>query len=524
MKLKRIAGLWRGKFLYLLAAGVVVLSGVSLAFALFGRKGGDDEYFTETLKRGPMRTVVDATGTVQAVVTVQVGSQVSGQIEALYADYNSVVKRGQLLAKIDPRNFEATVEDSKANLAAAEAHVQSLKAALNTQQANLEGAKASLVAAQVARDNDKMILQRYIDLDRSGLVAQNDYDTVKATADSSQAKYQQAVAAVQQQQAQINAAKAELEQAEAQVLQAKADLNRAEINLAYTNIFSPVDGVVVSRNVDVGQTVAASLQAPLLFLIANDLTKMQVNASVDEADIGHLSTDTDVQFTVDAYPNKRFSGRIAEIRLNPQTIQNVVTYSVIINVDNPDYELRPGMTANLTFAVASRAEALKLPNAALRYLPSGVTQEQVAAMLGSLPPTVKEDGQEQTGVRPQGISGGKTNAPAHKRKGNAPVAADMPEAPGQMWNPEDKIQFAAPQRQSVRPAVIWVLNDSDKPVPERVLLGITDGTYTEVVSSNLKEGDRVIIADALHGTGSPATGNGMRFPLGFGPPRPAKKG
>ncbi len=517
----------RKKQLVFMAGFLGIGAGLALAYTYLEHKTPDNQYFTELVERGPIHTVVNATGNVQAVVTVQVGSQVSGQIEALYADYNSVVKRGQLLAKIDPRNFQAQVEDSKANLAAAEAHLHQAEADLAMQNANLVSAKANLEAARVARDNDALILKRYTEMIPSGIVAQNDFDTTKANADSSRAKYNQAAAAVEQVQAQINSQQAQVQQAKAQVLQAKADLNKAVISLEYTNIYSPVDGVVVSRSVDVGQTVAASLQAPLLFVIANDLTKMQVNASVDEADIGHISDKSDVRFTVDAYPNETFSGRIAEIRLNPQTIQNVVTYSVIINVDNKDLKLKPGMTANITITVAQRDNALKIPNAALRYLPAGMTRQKEIALASNTPtesgsPQAYAPGTE-TASRPA-FAQSKIGTQQSRRMSAAPapehlITAALPAlAPGQMWEASQKIKFPAPPSNSVRPAIVWTLNREGKPEPAQIRLGITDGAYTEVVSGPLKDGTRVIVADDAQESTS-TNGPGMRSPFGFGPAR-----
>src|SRR5439155_3520037 len=271
-----------------------------------------------------------------------------------------MVKRGQLLAKLDPRNFQAQVENARANVAAAEARVRSAEAELKTQAANLQSAKANLEAARVARDNTATLFQRAAELSKSGVVSQNDFDNAKANAESAQAKYEQAQAAVAQVEAQSNASAAQLEQVEAQLEQAQADLNRSLLNLEYCSIYSPVDGVVISRNVDVGQTIAASMQAPTLFTIANDLTRMQVNANVDEADIGNISDQADVRFTVDAFPNEFFHGRIAEIRLNPQTVQNVVTYSVSIGIENPELKLKPGMMAYITITVDQRDNVLKV--------------------------------------------------------------------------------------------------------------------------------------------------------------------
>ena len=333
---------------------LLIIVVVVLVVSVKNQKPSGSEYFTTNVETGPLRNVVNATGVVQTVVTVQVGSQVSGQVQELYADYNSVVKRGQLLARLDPRNFQAQAENSRANVAAAQARVRSADAEVKTQVANLQSAKANLEAARVARDNTATLFSRANELSRNGVLSKNDYDNAKANADSAQAKYEQAQAAIAQVEAQSNATAAQAEQARAQLQQAQADLNRAQLNLDYCNIYSPVDGVVISRNIDVGQTIAASLQSPTLFTIANDLSRMQVNASVDEADIGNISDQANVTFTVDAYPNDVFRGRIAEIRLSPQTVQNVVTYSVILSIDNSELKLKPGMTANIAITVDQR--------------------------------------------------------------------------------------------------------------------------------------------------------------------------
>jgi HlyD family secretion protein len=523
------------------AAALVLLAAGGISAIFVRRTASANEYFTETISRGPIRNVVNATGTLQAVLTVQVGAQVSGQIQTLYADFNSVVKHGQLLAKIDPRNYEAQVAQAKANLAAAEANVSTAEANMNNQIASLESTKANMEAAKVARDNAQVIFQRYAELLKSGVVSQNDYDNAKATADGNAAKYEQAVAQVKQGEAQINSSKAQVAQAKAQVEQSKAALNQAQVNLDYTTIYSPVDGVVVSRSVDVGQSVAASLQTPLLFTIAYDLSRMQVNASVDEADIGNVSNTVDVQFTVDAYRNDIFKGKITEIRLNPQTVQNVVTYSVIINVDNEQLKLKPGMTANIVMTIARRTGVLKLPNASLRYLPPGVTRDQVAEMIKSSPvqPAAASnqppDGAEPNAPAPETAPGagdgkpspggeqrgnrqnfGRSNAGQAGRPGavggrpaeNGDGGFQTPMAPGQLWNPAEKIQFPQINRRGARPAVVWVLGPDKKPEPKQVVLGITDGSSTEVVSGDLKEGDKIIVAD----TSQAATAQGAAGP------------
>src|SRR3989454_1011479 len=412
----------------LLALGLVMVA-VILTFAARHQKAAAAGYFTASVETGPLRNVVNATGVVQTVVTVQVGSQVSGQVEELYADYNSVVKRGQLLAKLDQRNFEAQMENARANVAAVQARVRSAEADLKTQAANLLSAKANLEAARVARDNTATLLQRSAELSTKGVVSKNDYDNSKANADSAQAKFEQGQAAVAQVEAQGNASTAQVEQGKAQLQQAQADLSRAQLNLDYCNIYSPVDGVVISRNVDVGQTIAASLQSPTLFTIANDLGQMQVNANVDEADIGNISDQADVRFTVDAYPNDVFRGRISEIRLNPQTVQNVVTYSVIIGIENPELKLKPGMTANITVTVDQRDNVLKVANAALRYTPPGTQREQLRGQRGAFA------AQSEAPPKPQ---------TAQKSAKDEPSPVHL--APGQKWDPADKIKMVPAKR------------------------------------------------------------------------------
>jgi HlyD family secretion protein len=497
--------------------GALLLIALGITFAVVEIFGSEKsvEYITKPVEKGSLVKVVNATGTVQPVVTVQVGTQVSGQIQALYADYNSVVKRGQLLAKIDPRNIQAQVADAQANLAASQAREQAARADLGTTQANLVSAQANLNAARVTRDNDALNYQRYQDMLKSGVIAQTDYYNVKTTSESSDAKYQQAEAAVEQARAQITAQQAQLNQAIAQVQQAKADLDAKRINLEYTNIFSPVDGVVISRNVDVGQTVAAGLQAPLLFVIANDLTHMQVNASVDEADIGLIMPSVGVQFTVDAFPNRTFTGKIQEIRLDPQTVQNVVTYSTIIAVDNKDLYLKPGMTANITMTVDKRENALMIPNSALRYKPqeaSGfnntnethvreATPEANTASLkrpesrssenAVLHQTAAETGHESTVPGASAASNKKHIAVRVKSAGTS----TSDQAPGQLWNPALKLQFPTVPAPLPKSANVWTLGSHNMPIECPVKLGITDGINTEILAGNLHVGEPIIVAD-----------------------------
>jgi HlyD family secretion protein len=460
------------------------------AFSLWlrSRSAAAVENFTAPAEMGSIRTVVNATGVLQTVVTVQVGSQISGQTQELYADFNSMVKRGQLLAKIDPRDFEAQLKNATAAVAGARAHVGGAQAELVAAEANQRSATANLGAALVARYNTATLFRRAMDLSDKGIASTNDYDEAKANADSEQARYEQAQAGVDQSIAQKQAAAAQVDAAKAQLGQAQADLERAKVNLEYTNIYSPVDGVVISRSIDVGQTIAASLQSPTLFTIANDLRKMKVNASIDEADIGNISDQADARFSVDAYPNETFRGQIEEIRLNPTTVQNVVTYSVILSFDNSDLKLKPGMTANVTVTVDRRDKVLKIPNAALRYTPAGVQKEPAKTSIERLLLDDTEDNRD-----PQ-IS-------ALKR----PEQRTIDLAPGQKWDPAAKLRPVPAQRRVLRAGRVWVLGAEGKPEPANLVLGITDGISTEVVSGRLKAGDVVIVGD----TSTAATTSGQ---------------
>ena len=450
------------------------------AFRVFRgqRTTTENDYFTAPATQGALKKVVSATGVVQTVLTVQVGSQVSGQLEELYADFNSVVKHGQLLAKLDTRNLDAAVANSRASVAAAQARLKSAEAETKTHAANLQSSRANLAGARVTRDNAELQFKRATELSERGVASKNDYDTAKTNYDTAVARYDQAEASLDQVQAQAASTEAQIEQAKAGLQQSTADLSRAEINLSYATIYSPVDGVVVSRNVDVGQTIAATMQAPVLFTIATDLRRMQVNASVDEADIGSISENADVTFTVDAYPNDVFHGKIAEIRLSPQTVQNVVTYSVILAVNNPDMKLKPGMTANISVTVDEKQSVLKVPNAALRYTPPNVDN------VSELVEPKGRGGPSGRGARPEARPIRETDR------------TSLPLAPGQKWDPEGKIRFAASQQGGTRPGIVWVLDSARKPQPRALMLGITDGISSEIVSGELRAGDMVVIGDS----------------------------
>jgi HlyD family secretion protein len=411
-----------GKRLWV-AVGVVAVGGLTVGYR-YRDAGGNDRIRFETAKvdRGRITSKVTASGSLSAIVTVQVGSQVSGRLQQIFVDYNSPVKRSQLIARLDPSLFEAAYQQARANDVAAKGNL----------------AKARAQAADAERQ-----YQRAKALSEEKLVDQADLDTAMANAD---------------------AARAQVQASQGALAQAEAALHQAGINLAYTRIYSPTDGVVISRNVDVGQTVAASLQAPTLFVIAGDLRKMQVDTSVAEADIGRLYDGMPATFTVDAYPGQTFRGKVRQIRNAPQTVQNVVTYDAVIDIDNPELKLKPGMTANVTFVAAERSDVLRVPNAALRYHPAS----DVLAAAGLA-----------------------------QRSAQAGPAAGMAQAGGAPWQRDER----SDRRR------VWVL-DHGKPRPVGIRIGISDGSLTEVADGKLTQGS-LVITDAVSGRDAGSQGRPM---------------
>jgi len=354
---------------------ILVCSG----FMFFKNKKPQMQFKTDVVKRGNLVETITASGTINPVTSISVGTQVSGSIKQIYVDFNSPVKRGQLLAQIDPSLFQAQVEQARANL---------------------YNARANYQKAQSVLFNDHKTYTRYKTLYEKNFIARSDVDLAETN---------------------YYTDKAQVESARAQIAQASAVLSNNEANLRYTRIISPVNGIVVSRNVDVGQTVAASFQTPTLFLVAQDLTKMQIDTNVAEADIGKVRVGQDVEYTIDGYPDMVFKGKVKQVRNAPTTVQNVVTYDVVINVDNEDYKLKPGMTANVSIITSKRNNVLLIPNVCLRFTPFSGNQD----------------------------------APKFKHEG------------------------------------IWILKD-EKPVRINVETGVSDGSFTEIVSGKISEGQQVI--------------------------------
>src|SRR5256712_2694475 len=442
----KIKGRW------LILAGVVVVAGLFIAFGL--SRTTQAQHFTAKVERGETHDVVEATGTINAVITVQVGSQVSGTIAKLNVDFNSRVHKGDVVALIDPALLNGALLQARADL-------ENAKANLVAARANLEKAKASLV--QTKADYD-----RTAGLAKSGLLSQQQPDLAKANYDSANAT--------------VGGAAANVTQAEAQVSQKEAAVNVAQTNLNYTVIRSPIDGTVVARNVDVGQTVAASLQAPTIFTIAQDLTKMLVYAKTDESDVGNIKVGKPVTFKVDAFPKETFRGVVSQVRMNATTVQNVVTYDTIIEFANPDLKLFPGMTAYVTIPVETVQNVLKLPNTALRYKPP-MSAEEILAIYKQYGIEVNErkkgsnDSSSSDGTGQGG--GGTQNQPRTPR-------ADT--------------------------AVVWKLHSDNTMEPVKASLGITDHSYTEVrtiAKGELMEGDELIIRSVVPKSSGPGA-HGIR--------------
>ncbi|HVG30591.1 MAG TPA: efflux RND transporter periplasmic adaptor subunit [Pyrinomonadaceae bacterium] len=534
----------------------IVLAAVG-GYMIWGDRASAAEYMTARVERGNLRNTVTATGTLQAVTTVQVGSQASGTISALYADFNSTVRKGQVVAQLDPATAQAQVQQARANLEQARAGLVQARAGIaqsqagiaqtragvtdaqakaaaagstvENQQAGVVSAQANLAVLKAQLDDAASFVRQEDALLKSGVISAREYETAQTSYKTAQARYNQAEAQlnqavlsrqsassagqaqaraqITQAQAQVQSSVAQTQQAQAQaqnaaaqVEQAQAALSLAEINLAHTTITSPIDGVVVSRNVDVGQTVAASLSAPTLFTIANDLTRMQVIANIDQADIGLVEQAKGAKFDVDAFPGNEFTGTIQQVRLNPVSAQNVVTYNVVIDVANPEQKLKPGMTANLTITIDERNNVVKVPNAALRFTPQatgagqGNQNRANHAGQGGRGGAAAQTGANANGAASTNASGANAQQSAGGRGGNfAPPTAPVLEG------------------QTRR---VWVLGADGKVQPRRIKVGLSDGASTEVVEGELKEGDVVVTGQTV--TGAQRAQTGAQSAPGFG--------
>lgn len=469
----------RAKLGLLCVLAVLVLLGGAAGFYWFSNGNRKASFRTVPVERGDIQSTISATGTLNAVITVQVGTQVSGTIAGLFVDYNSPVKKSMLIARIDPATFEAKVNQAKADLESARAAVLNQRAAVVKSEADVATARANVVRQDVALRDAKVKADARVRLFQEGGISQEERDSARATLDSAQAQLEAVQASLRASQAALDVTRAQLVAAEATVQQKEAALAQAQVDLNNTYIRAPVDGIVVSRNVDVGQTVAASLQAPTLFLIAQDLTKMEVDTNVDEADIGRVALDQEATFTVDSYPGQVFRGRIVQIRQAPQVVQNVVTYITVVAVSNPDLKLKPGMTANVKILVARREKVLAVANAAFRIRLDGQSGSvQVGPGGGSAP---GQRAAQATGTRGGGQPG--------MGPGRGPEAGAR--------------SGAETGRQR-----IWVVQQG-KPVERTVRTGLSDGERTEILDG-LKEGEVVVVGLPGQSRGSGQSG---------GPPR-----
>jgi HlyD family secretion protein len=502
----------------------IVVVGIS-AGAYYMRRGSKEPQITVAqVTRGDVVDTVGATGALEAVTTVQVGTQVSGTVQALYADFNSIVRKGQVIARLDPSLFQTQIEQQQANVARAHAEVERLRVAL-------EDARVKLARAR--------------DLADRSLIPKTELETADVTVRSSEAQ---------------------LRSAQAGLTQAGANLNQTRVNLDYTVIHAPIDGIVISRNVDVGQTVAASMQAPTLYLLAADLTKMKVNANIDEADVGRIRPGQVVRFRVDAYPTDDFLGTVSQIRLQPVVVQNVVTYATVIDVPNPELKLKPGMTANVTIEIARRSNVTRVPTMALRFRP---TTDMFAAF-GQESPQDMRGRAAVAGTTGDGSPGAQSPQPAGngnppEARGRGPEAGSQrpagqgggdPEERRRRWqermqnmSPDERAQFAermrargldvgqgsngnggpartpAPLKSSAQtidqlfgplPATestgrVWTFaNKQLKPI--RLRLGVSDGTWTELLDNDLQPGTELVTGVVLDQPAAAGAG-GPRSPL-----------
>ena len=437
--------------------GQAILLGVGVCAAAAGawwytRAGTAKQYKTEAVQRGRIQSTVSVTGTVSALLTVQVGSQVSGVVTKLHADFNSQVHKDELLAEIDPLPFQERVNQAQAALDSAKASVDAAKATVRKSETDIRSAQATaesqraLVAQAIAGERGaKITADRQQKLAANSIVSDDQFQSAKATYDvavadreASDAQARVAETTIDEMRSARDAAKVAQTNAEAQVRQAKGALDSAQLDLDHCRILSPIDGVVISRQVDQGQTVAASFSAPNLFQIAQDLTKMQVDADIDESEVAKVHAGQVAQFTVDAMPNRTFEAVIRQVRESATNVQNVITYDAVMDVPNPDLVLLPGMTANTRIPVQVRENVLRVPNTAMRYKP-----------------TVVDKG--------------------------GPAAAPVKPTQAQQKGPPTQ--------------TVFVLNGTGIPEPRKIQTGLSDGLYTEVLSGDLHEGDAVILQE-----------------------------
>ena len=516
----------------LLVAGAVLAVAIAatVAYVIWGGRDSAPEYRFGKVERGSITSAVSATGTVNPVVAVQVGSQVSGQIKELLVDFNSEVKKGQIIARIDPDSFQLRVNQAMADVDAVRATVLSQRANVAALQAELSRAKVNLADAERELNRNK------------GLHEKNFVSA--AALDKAQATFEAAREQVKTAQAQLAAGEAQVINVQAIVKQREAQLAQAQVDLDRTTIRAPVDGVVIKKSVEPGQTVAASLQAPELFVIAQDLRQMQVDTSIDEAEVGRIREGQSVTFTVDSFPGRTFRGAVGQVRKSALVVQNVVTYTAVVATSNPNLELFPGMTASVRIVEASRDKVLKVPNAALRFRPAGAADARVAETGGAgggeeetkkgkgggtqatrdrLTKELKLTEEQQSKLEAilndtrDRIRSLSTEDKGERRKQAERLRAESRARITEILTPEQRKRYEeiAPARSGrgrsvVTSGRVWVL-DGGKPRAISLRLGLSDGSHTEVVSGELKEGDTVILGTRSDSKSKQQPKGGPRF-------------
>jgi HlyD family secretion protein len=478
-------------------------------YGWWGARGSAPEYRLAKVERGSIVSTVSATGTVNPVISVQVGSQVSGQIKEIYVDFNSPVKKGQVIARIDPDTFALRVNQAMADL-------ESARATVLTQRANVVALQAEVSRARVTLADAEREFGRNKALHEKNFVSGSALDKAQYQYDAAREQLKTAQAQVAVGEAQIRNVEALVKQREAQLEQAKVDLNR-------TAIRAPVDGIVISRAVDAGQTVAASLQAPTLFVIAQNLTDMQVETSIDEAEIGRLRVGQEASFTVDSFPGRTFAGKVSQVRKAAQVVQNVVTYIAVIATSNTDLTLVPGMTANVRIVIDGRENVLKIPNAALRFRPTrpaatGAGKASTPAGRGQAGKAARErlakelkldESQRltletiyrETGQKMRAVS---AETPEDRLRQLAKLRTERRSRITAMLNDGQRARYEeiVAESQTVTRGRVWMLDGAGEPKAVNVRLGLTDGTYTELLAGNLKENTELVISAAGTGRGT----------------------
>ncbi len=514
----------------MISAAIVaaILAAGAAAFGWWSARGSVPDYRLAKIERGGITAAVSATGTVNPVTAVQVGSQVSGQVQEIYVDFNSEVKKNQVIARIDPQSFALRVSQAMADLEAARATVLTQRANVAALQAEVSRAKVNLADAEREFQRNKMLQEKNF--------------VSAAVLDKAEFAWRTAQEQVKTAQAQLAVGESQVRNVEALVKQRDSQLSQAKVDLDRTTIRAPVDGTVIKKSVEPGQTVAASLQAPELFVIAQDLRRMQVDTSIDEAEVGRVREGQPATYTVDSFPGRTFQGTVGQVRKAALVVQNVVTYTAVISTSNPNLELFPGMTANVRIVVDTRENVLKVPNAALRYRPAGAADAREA---GAAPAEGgKADGKGRGGAQAaeatrerlvkeltlnaeqqaqlesitretrEKIQALTAEDQAERRRQVERLRAESRARIAEILNPEQRARYE--QMSGGRSGLstagrVWVLDNAGRPRAVNVRTGLTDGTYTQLVGADLQEGAQVIVGTQSGAKASPQTKGGPRF-------------